>query len=66
MSSDWLRRAMPPVADVELRRDLWPEMLRRMERRKVRVARLDWALAGVVMAWLAMFPETIAGLLYQL
>ncbi len=66
MSGDELRRALPPVGDVELQRDLWPAMLRRREERRVRPTWLDWALAGVAMVWLAVFPEAIGVLLYQL
>lgn len=66
MSGDELRRAVPPMGDVELRRDLWPQMLRMMAERRVRMTWLDWALAGVATVWLAVFPEAIGVLLYQL
>lgn len=66
MSGDELRRALPPMGDVELGRDLWPAMLRRMAERPVRITWLDWALAGAATVWLAVFPEAIGVLLYQL
>jgi hypothetical protein len=66
MTEDRLREALPPMGDVELRRDLWPAMLRRMERREWRLAWFDWAVAGLAVAWLAAFPETIRGLLVHL
>lgn len=66
MSGDELRRALPPVGETELTRDLWPAMLCRMEERRVRLTWLDGALAAVAMVWLAVFPETIGVLLYQL
>lgn len=66
MSGDELRRAIPPLGDVELPRDLWPAMLRRVEERRVRLTWLDGALAALAMVWLTVFPETIGALLYQL
>jgi hypothetical protein len=66
VSGDELRRALPPVGEAELRRDLWPQMLRKMEERRVRLTWLDGALAAVAMIWLAVFPEAIGVLLYQL
>ena len=61
-----LRRAMPPVTDPELPRDLWPEMLRRLEERPVRVPWFDWALASLLAALFFFFPEGIPVLLYHL
>lgn len=66
MTGDRLRRALPPVREMGLRKDLWPAMRRRLQERRRRVAWLDWALAGVVAAWLAAFPDAIGGLLWQL
>jgi hypothetical protein len=66
MTEDRLRRVLSPMGDVELRRDLWPAMLRRLERPGWRVGWLDWAVAGLAAAWLAAFPESIGGLLYHL
>ncbi len=61
-----LRRAIPPVTDRELKRDLWPQMLRRLEERPARVPWFDWALVAVVAIWLFFSPETILVLLYHL
>ncbi len=61
-----LRRAMPPMADPELERDLWPQMLRRLEERPLRVPWFDWALAALLTALIFIFPEVIPALLYQL
>ncbi len=61
-----LRRAMPPLTDPELHRDLWPEMLRRLEERSVRVPWFDWALAALLAALFFIFPEVIPVLLYHL
>ena len=66
---DKLRDAMPPVQQVEngaeLRRDLWPEMLRRLERPQVRVPWFDWALLAGAGAAAIFFPALIPALLYH-
>jgi hypothetical protein len=61
-----LRGAMPPIGQAELRRDLWPDTLRRMERPQVRVPWFDWALLGVAGAAAIFFPGLIPALLYHL
>ena len=61
-----LRRAVPPVTGPESHRDLWPEMLRRLEERPVRVPWFDWALAALLAALFFFFPEAIPVLLYHL
>jgi hypothetical protein len=61
-----LKQAMPPVKDVELRRDLWPEMLKKLDRQPVRVPWFDWALAALLSAALVLFPGVIPALLYHL
>ncbi len=61
-----LKRAAGGAADRELKRDLWPEMLRRLERPPVRLPWWDWVLAGALVASLLLLPETIPLVLYQL
>lgn len=61
-----LHGAIPAIGQSELRRDLWPEMLRRMERPQVRVPWFDWALLGVAAAAAIFFPALIPALLYHL
>ena len=61
-----LQRAAGGPADRELNRDLWPEMLRRIERPPVRVPWWDWALAAALLLCLLLFPQTILAVLYQL
>jgi hypothetical protein len=61
-----LKQAIPPVTDTELRRDLWPEMLKRLDRQAMRVPWFDWALAAVLGAILLLFPGAIPALLYHL
>ena len=61
-----LRGAIPALGQPELHRDLWPDMLRRLERPQVRVPWFDWALLAVTGAALIFFPALIPALLYQL
>jgi hypothetical protein len=53
-------------ADTELRRDLWPDMRRRLDERTMRVSLLDWALMAAVVGWFVAFPEGALALLYHL
>jgi hypothetical protein len=50
----------------ELERDLWPQMLRRLEKRSAAVPWFDWALLAVVVLCLILVPNTIPLLLYHL
>jgi len=61
-----LRKAIPPVADRELKRDLWPQMLRRLAERPTQVAWFDWALVALLTIWFFFSPEAIPILLYHL
>ena len=64
-----LKRTMQPIAGqagAELRHDLWPVMLRRLEARSARVPWFDWALLAVVAVWLLFFPGAIPLLFYYL
>jgi hypothetical protein len=61
-----LRQAVSPVRDTELRRDLWPQMVRKLDEHSSRVPWFDWALAAIVAAFLLLFPGTIPALLYHL
>jgi hypothetical protein len=65
-----LREAVPPIdqleSGAELRRDLWPDMLRRLEQAPaVRVPWFDWALLAVAGAATIFFPALIPALLYH-
>ncbi len=64
--AELLKRAAGGPADRQLRRDLWPQMRRRLDRPSVRVPWWDWALAAALLVCLLLFPETIAAVLYQL
>ena len=61
-----LKTSLPPVGQPEPRRDLWPAMLARLERRTVGVPWFDWALAGLAGGLLLFFPELIPVLLYHM
>jgi len=61
-----LRKAIPPVADRELKRDLWRQMLRRLAERPTQVAWFDWALVALLTIWFFFSPEAIPILLYHL
>ena len=61
-----LRGAIPALQQPELRRDLWPDMLRRLEQSPVRVPWFDWALLAFTGVALIFFPALIPALLYQL
>jgi hypothetical protein len=65
---DEIRRALkdifPPVHP-ELRRDLWPLMLRRFDARKKPVGWFDWALVGLIGGVVMMFPDLILVLVYH-
>jgi len=64
--SDLLKRSIAPITDTELRRDLWPDMLKKLSQQPVRVPWFDWALAAILSALLFVFPGTIPALLYHL
>jgi hypothetical protein len=61
-----LQRSIAPMKNTELQRDLWPQMLRRLEQQPLRVPWFDWALAAIAAAFLLLFPGTIPALLYHL
>ena len=64
---DLLKESIAPVRDAELRRDLWPQMLQRLdEAQPVRVPWFDWVLAALASAALIFFPGAIPALLYHL
>lgn len=61
-----LREAFRPPPAGELTRDLWPAMLRQLEERQTRRSWIDWALAGLAMSWILVFPQAIPALLFHL
>ncbi len=68
-TKELLRQALAPVKDTELRRDLWPQMLRKLDEQPAPVSTIpwfDWAFAAILSAALVFFPGTIPALLYHL
>ena len=61
-----LRSALGPIADTELKQDLWPRMLSRLDERSIQASWFDWALIALVPLWFFFFPEVILILLYHL
>jgi len=61
-----LQQALAPLKNSELRRDLWPQMLRKLDEQPSRAPWFDWALAGILGAALFLFPGAIPALLYHL
>ncbi len=61
-----LKRALAPIKSIELQRDLWPQMLRRLDAQPLRVPWFDWALAAILSGALVFFPGAIPALLYHL
>lgn len=50
----------------ELERDLWPQMLRRLEQPSAAVPWFDWALVALAALAVVLVPSTIPLLLYHL
>ena len=64
-----LKEAVTPMQGTELRRDLWPQMLRKLEEQPLPIHSVpwfDWALASLAGAVLLFFPGLIPALFYHL
>ncbi len=61
-----LKEAVPPAVKLQVTSDLWPQMLRRLDQRDLRLSWIDWVLMGALVILLWFFPEATATLLYQL
>ena len=69
-----LKQALPPLAPhAEPARDLWPDVLRRLDAESAPTRALarsvpwfDWALIGGLVVFAASFPATIPVFLYYL
>jgi hypothetical protein len=61
-----LRAAMPPCRDVELKTDLWPRMLRRMEDSPAHFGWFETLLATLIVLAFVAFPELIPFVFYHL
>ncbi len=60
-----LKQGFPPV-DTNLARDLWPDVLRKLDTRSVGVPWYDWALVGLSAAVLIAFPRLVLVFAYHL
>jgi hypothetical protein len=62
-----LTQNIAPVRDTQLRRDLWPQVLQRLEQQPpIHVPWFDWALAAAAGTVLIFSPGAIPALLYHL
>lgn len=61
-----LKDAAGGPADRALKHDLWPDMLRRLDRPPARVPWWDWALAAALLLCLVLLPDAIPAVLYLL
>lgn len=62
----FVRNAIVPVSEQELQKDLWPQMLRKLQDPGIRLPWFDWVLVALVVILCAFFPEAVPGLLYSL
>ena len=62
---DALKQAFPRV-NTELRRDLWPDVLRKLDHHPVRVPWYDWALVGLSAVMFLVFPRLVLVFAYHL
>ena len=60
-----LKRSFPPI-DIELRRDLWPTVLARLDARPASVPWYDWVLMGMSASMFLFFPQLILVFAYHL
>ncbi|MGA3087909.1 MAG: hypothetical protein ABSD75_04810 [Terriglobales bacterium] len=60
-----LQRSFPPL-DRELRRDLWPAVLLKLDTRPTLVPWYDWALIGVSAGVFLFFPRLLLVFAYHL
>jgi hypothetical protein len=61
-----ISQAIPPIADCELKRELWPQMARRLQERSAPVPWFDWVLVALLATWFAVFPQAVLVVLYHL
>lgn len=64
-----LRKAVRPIdagTDAEPARDLWPEMLKRLDPGRTEIPWFDWVLLGGVAMLVMLSPRVIPLLVYYL
>ena len=62
---DALKQSFPPV-NTELRRDLWPAVLLKLDARQAGVPWYDWAFVGLSTVMFLAFPRLILLFAYHL
>ena len=55
-----------PAVNAELGRDLWPDVLRRLDARPAHVPWYDWALIALSVSLVLVFPRLILVVAYHL
>lgn len=60
-----LKESLSPV-NTELRRDLWPDVLRKLDARPADVPWYDWALVALSTAMFVAFPRLVLVFAYHL
>jgi hypothetical protein len=60
-----LKQSFPPVK-TELRRDLWPDVLRKVDARQEGVPWYDWVLVGLSAVIFSAFPQLVLVFAYHL
>lgn len=62
---DALKQSFPSV-NTQLGRDLWPDLLRRLDARTVAVPWYDWVLVGLSVVTFIVFPRLLFVFAYHL
>ena len=62
---DTLKQSFSPV-NTQLRRDLWPDVLRKLDARKAGVPWYDWALVALSAVMFLAFPRLVLVFAYHL
>jgi hypothetical protein len=62
---DTLKQSFSPVKTA-LRRDLWPDVLRKLDLRPARVPWYDWAMVGLSAVMFLVFPRLVLVFAYHL
>ena len=62
---DALKKSFPRFK-TELRKDLWPDVLRKLDDHPARVPWYDWALVGLSAAMFLAFPRLVLLFAYHL
>ena len=62
---DALKQSFPSV-NTDLRRDLWPDVLHKLDARQVGVPWYDWALVGLSVVMFLAFPRLVLLFAYHL